>query len=179
VITSIIVAMSENNVIAKDGEMPWRLPDEFRHFKETTMGHHIIMGRKTYDSLGKALKGRKSIVISRNRSLDSPRVKEGSAVVPLVPEVIVVHSIQQALEHAESHGEEEAFIIGGGEIYRQSLVLADRLYLTVVHHRFDGDVFFPEIDYNQWVITRQVEHPVDERHKYAYTIYVMERKHLA
>lgn len=157
--------MSENNVIASGGKMPWYLPDEFRHFKETTMGHHIIMGRKTFESLGTALKGRKNLVITRQSGI--------------FPDAVTMHSLQQALDYAEAHREDEAFVIGGGQIYKQAIELADRLYLTVVHHRFDGDVFFPTIDYNEWEVTKEVDHPSDERHKYAYTIYVMERKHLA
>lgn len=165
-IISIIVAMSENNVIAKDGEMPWHLPDEFKHFKETTLGHHIIMGRKTFDALGKVLKGRTNVVISRQTEL-------------FLQDAVLVHSLQQALALAEKNKEEEAFIIGGGEIYKQALELADRLYLTVVQHKFDGQVFFPELNYDEWDVASQVEHAADERHKYAFTIYVMERKHLA
>jgi len=165
-IVSIIVAMSENRVIAKDGVMPWHLPDEFKHFKETTLGHHVIMGRKTFDALGKALKGRRNLVITRQKEA-------------FLGDAVIMHSLDQALEFAETHDEEEAFVIGGGEIYRQTLPLADRLYLTVVHHSFNGDVFFPEINYDEWQVSRKERHEADARHKHAFTVYVMERKHLA
>jgi dihydrofolate reductase len=178
-IVSIIVAMSENHVIAKDGKMPWHLPDEFKHFKETTLGHHIIMGRKTYESLGKALAGRRNVVLTRRANPASDENRTKSGVVEIYPDAVSVQSLRQALDYAESQNEDEAFIIGGGQVYKQAMELADRLYLTVVHHPFDGDVFFPAIDYDEWLVTREKHHPVDARHKYAYTVYTMERKHLA
>ena len=128
---SLIAALSENRVIGKAGAIPWHLADDFRRFKERTMGHPIIMGRKTHESIGRPLPGRTNIVITRDTTRD-------------IPGAVVVGSLDEALERAALIESEEVFVIGGGQIYAEALVKADRLYLTVVHVIMDGDAFFPE-----------------------------------
>lgn len=134
-IVSMIVAMSENRVIGKDGGLPWHLPEDLKRFKKITMGHPIIMGRKTYESIGRALPGRRNIVISRNSNLQIDGVETTS-------------SLGEALDLVKS--EKEVFIIGGAQIYEASLSQADRIYLTEVHQQIHGDAYFPEINSSQF-----------------------------
>ena len=144
-IVSQIVAMAENRVIGRDGGMPWHLPEDFKFFKATTMGHCIIMGRKTWDSIGRALPGRQSIVVSR-----SPEFKPPIGV-------ICKSSVEDAIAYCQNHQErwgDECFIIGGGEIYRQSLPKVNRIYLTKVHMTVEGDTSYPEISPSEF---RQVK----------------------
>jgi dihydrofolate reductase len=136
-IISIIVAVAENNVIGRDNQLIWHISEDLKRFKELTMGHHIIMGRKTWESIGRPLPGRKSIIVSRNANFKA----EGAAVAG---------SLLEAIDYAKN--DTEVFIIGGGEIYRGALPLAHKLYLTKVHRRFEGDVFFPEIDTMKWKV---------------------------
>ena len=159
----IIAAIAENNAIGKDNRMLWHLPDDFKRFKKITMGHTLIMGRKTFESIGgKPLPGRPHIVITRNGNYQVP---EG---------VRRVASLQEALE--VTAGEDSVFIIGGGQIYRQALRHADVLDLTLVHtHIKDADTFFPEIDPRQWVEVSREEHPADSRHAYAFSFVRMKR----
>ncbi|QQR78177.1 MAG: dihydrofolate reductase [Candidatus Moraniibacteriota bacterium] len=128
---SIIAAISENRVIGNAGKIPWHLKDDWRRFKERTLGHVIIMGRKTYESIGRPLPGRTNIVITRDTGRE-------------IPGCVVVGSLAEALERARAIETEEVFICGGGQIYTEALSQADRLYLTVVHAIIDGDAFFPE-----------------------------------
>lgn len=128
---SLIAAISENRVIGKEGKIPWHLSDDFRRFKERTMGHVIIMGRKTHESIGRPLPGRTNIIITRDTAREFPGC-------------IVAMSLEEALSKAREIEPEEVFICGGGQIYAEALPLADRLYLTVVHAIIDGDAFFPE-----------------------------------
>ncbi len=135
-IISHIVAMSENRVIGRDGGMPWHIPEDFKFFKNTTMGHAMIMGRKTWDSIGRPLPGRLSIVVSRT---DNLRLPDG---------VIQCHSVDDAIrtcKDLQTEWGDECFIVGGGEIYRQTLPLIDRVYLTVIHKTIDGDTLYPEL----------------------------------
>ena len=132
---SIIVAIAENNVIGNNNQLIWHIPDDLKRFKALTMGHHIVMGRKTWESIGRALPGRISIVISRNPNY----VAHGA---------VVVTSLQEAIAKAQS--DTEIFIIGGAQIYEQALPLATKLYLTKVHRSFEGDVTFPSIDQKEW-----------------------------
>jgi dihydrofolate reductase len=134
---SIIVAVSENNVIGKKGKLPWHLPADLRHFKQITWGHTLIMGQKTNESMAKPLPGRKTIVLS-----DNPKYKAKGCYV--------ANSVKEALDLAKHLKESEVFIAGGGSVYKQFLPLADKIYLTRIHHNFDGDVFFPEIDRKKW-----------------------------
>ncbi len=160
---SLIAAASENNVLGKDQDMVWHLPDDFKFFKRQTEGHYIIMGRKTFSYFDKPLPNRTSIVVTRNGDYTA----DGA---------IVTHSIDDAIEIARQGGEQEAFIIGGGEIYRQTLDRADRIYLTRVHATLEGDAFFPDFDESKWDILSEEYHEKDERHDYPFTIYIMERK---
>lgn len=167
-IVSAIVAVAENNVIGKDNSLIWRLPADMLFFKETTSGHHVITGRKNYLSIPpkfRPLPNRTNIVLTRANSLK----EEG---------IVVAHSLQEAIDICAKNEETEAFVIGGGEIYRQSLEnnLIDKLYLTKVHHSFDGDTFFPEIDSNEWVLLKSTFHDIDEKHSYAFTINVYQKK---
>lgn len=161
---SIIVAADENNVIGKQGGMAWHLPDDFKNFKATTIGHPIIMGRKTYDSIGKPLPGRLNIVVSRNADLH-------------IDGCMVVSSLHDALDMAKREGTDEAFVIGGGQLYELATPLADRLYLTRVHtHLEGGDTHFPVISDTEWRRTKCERHEPDERHLFAFTFEVYERK---
>jgi dihydrofolate reductase len=158
---SIIVAVAENNVIGKDNKLIWHLPKDLKHFKETTTGHYIIQGRKTFESFGKPLPNRTTLIVTRNKNYKA----EGC---------IVVNSLQEALDIAID--EKEVFIIGGGEIYKQAMPIADRIYLTKVHQLFDGDTFFPEIKLKEWAeISRQDFEP-DEKNKYSFSIIIYDRK---
>ncbi len=132
---SIIAAMASNRVIGINNTLPWRLPADLAHFKALTLGHHIIMGRKTYESLGKPLPGRTSVIVTRDRTY-------------FVPGCVVVHTLADAM--AACKGDEEAFFIGGADLYRQALELADRIYLTEVKTEVAGDAWFPEFDHSRW-----------------------------
>lgn len=153
---TIIVAAGENNAIGKDNDLIWHLSDDLKRFKSLTNGHHIIMGRKTFESFPKPLPNRTHIVITRQNNYKAP---EG---------VIIVNNLEDALDAARR--DSQPFIIGGGEIYKQSMVIADRLEITRVHHSFeDADTFFPEIDSNVWKEVHRVPHKKDEKHKYDFT----------
>lgn len=159
---SLVLAVSENGVIGKDNDLPWRLPADLRFFKELTTGHSILMGRKTFDSIGRALPRRRNIVVSRNRDL----ALEGAEVF---------HGLGEALRACV--GEEEVFVIGGATIYRQALELdvADRIYLTVVHGVFEGDTFFAVPEGPHWRVVSDVRHVADARNAWDYSFRVLER----
>ena len=158
---SAIVAAADNNAIGKGNQLLWHLPNDLRFFKKTTSGHTVIMGRKTYESVGKPLPNRRNVVITR---------QEGYTLAGAE----VVHSLDEAL--AGCAGEEEVFIVGGAEIYRQALPLTNRVYLTQVHAQLEGDAYFPELDKNEWKLETAESHNPDERHAYGYTFKVYERK---
>jgi len=151
---SIIVAMTADRVIGRDNTLPWRLPADLRRFKRLTLGHHLVVGRKTWESIGRPLPGRKMVVITRRRDY---RV-EG---------VTVVHSVDEALAIAREDGEDELFVAGGEEIYRQTLAKADRIYLTLVHATFEGDAFFPEHDASAWTEVEREDRAADEKNPHA------------
>jgi dihydrofolate reductase len=134
---SLVVAMAENNVIGKDGGLPWHIPADLMHFKAVTMGKPIVMGRRTYESIGRPLPGRLNIVVTR----DPSRRWDG---------VEVVQSLPAALERAAAHGADEIMVIGGGDLYRAALPLAQRIYLTRVHEAVEGDTVFPDLDPAEW-----------------------------
>ena len=157
---ALIVAMAENRVIGRNNLLPWRIPADLRHFKALTLGKPVIMGRKTYESIGRPLPGRDNIVITA----DSGYQAEGCQVV---------HSVEQALEAAGSC--EEAMIIGGANLYRQTLENADRLYLTLVKAEPEGDTWFPEIELQQWREIERQAHTADESNEYDYDFVVLER----
>lgn len=158
---SIIVALAENNVIGKDNRLIWHLPRDLKHFKETTSGHYIIMGRKTFESNGRPLPNRTNVIITRDRNYTA----EGC---------VIVHSFEEAIKEAKN--DSEAFIIGGGKIYERALPLVDRIYLTKIHHSFEGDTFFPAINMDEWELTDQRDFEVDEKNRYPFSILVLDRK---
>ncbi len=158
---SIVVAISENNAIGKDNQLLWHLPADLKHFKNITTGHTIIMGRKTYDSIGKPLPNRRNIIITRQKDLNLEGVE-------------VVNSLEEAL--SLSKDEEEVFIIGGAEIYKQSVAVSHRIYLTRVHQEFEADAFFPELDDESWKEVEKEDHLPDEKNKFAYTFSTLERR---
>ena len=157
---SLIVAMAENRVIGRNNSLPWRLPEDLKHFRRLTMGHPIIMGRKNYQSIGRPLPGRTNIVVTRAHDFAAPGC-------------IVVHSVDAALDSAR--GDSEPFIIGGAEIYTQTLGQARRLYLTLVHADVPGDVRFPALEPAQWRELSRERHESDSAHAYAYSFVTMER----
>ena len=160
---SLIVAMDEKRGIGKEGRLPWRLSSDLKRFRELTMGHHIIVGRKTFESIGKPLPGRQMIVVTRNAGFEA----EGC---------LVTHSVEAAVELARTRGETEVFVCGGAEIYARALPLAGRIYLTRVHARVDADTFFPEFETGAWKETVGSYQPADERNQYPSTFTVFEAK---
>lgn len=160
---SLIVAMSSNRVIGRDGDLPWHLPADLRHFKQTTMGHHLIIGRATWDEVGKPLPGRTMVVVTRNRDFSADGV-------------LVAHSVEAAL--ALARDDDEPFIGGGAEIYRQALEseIVDRLYVTRIHAEVEGDTFFPSLDLDRWLLADRVDHPADEKNEFAYSFESYDRR---
>ena len=164
---ALIVAVAENGVIGKDNDLIWHLPKDMRFFKETTLGHHVIMGRKNFESIPhkyRPLTDRTNIVITRQSGYKA----EGC---------IIVNSVVAALDIAKNNGDTEPFIIGGGQIYKISLEqnLVDRIYLTKIHHTFDGDTFFPELN-SEWKEINREDCFSDEKNKYDYSFLVLEKK---
>ena len=163
---SLIVAVAENGVIGKDNDLIWYLPKDMHFFKETTLNHHVIMGRKNFESIPhkyRPLPNRTNIVITRQANYKA----DGCAIV---------NSVEAALDIAKENGEKEPFIIGGGQIYKLALEnnLVDKIYLTKVHHIFDGDTFFPELN-NEWKEVNKIVNKADEKHAYAYDFITLER----
>ena len=158
---SIIVAVAENDVIGKDNDLIWHLPRDMKHFKETTTGHFIIMGRKTFESNRRPLPNRTNVIITRDKDFNA----EGC---------VVVHSLEDALKVAKD--DPEAFIIGGGVIYKMALPIVDRIYLTKIHHTFEGDTFFPKLDMNEWEEISCQDFEPDEKNKYPFSIIILDRK---
>jgi dihydrofolate reductase len=146
--------MAGNRVIGREGGLPWRLPDDVRHFKRLTLDHTVIMGRKTFEEIRRPLANRRNVVISRNPAFRPA----GVTVVPSLAEALALGAT-----------EEEVFVIGGGEIYRLALPLADTLYLTVVHADVEGDTTFPPFEADAWVLEHEEHHPADDRHAHPFT----------
>lgn len=159
---SLIAAASENNAIGKNNQLLWHLPNDMKFFKNTTWGMPVIMGRKTFDALGKALPGRINIVITRQPGWNADNA-------------LVAADLDDAIRKAEATSCLESFVIGGGEVYHQSLPMARKIYLTRVHANLDGDVFFPTVDETQWNKTGELRFPADEKHIYAYTFETWEK----
>jgi len=157
----MIAAAAENNALGKDNDLLWHLPDDFKRFKKLTTGHKIIMGRKTFESFPKPLPNRTHIIITRDKHYTVP-----------FEDCIIVHALEEALKLIEN---ENAFIIGGGEIYEQGESFSNRIELTRVHDTFDADTFFPEIDTAYWELVSEKYHPKDEKHKHAFTYLTYER----
>lgn len=163
-VVSFIVAASENDGIGINNQLPWHLPEDLKFFKRTTLGKPVIMGRKTYESLGRPLPGRLNIVLSKNADLQLP---DG---------VLLMHDIADAIALLNEQQTEEAFIIGGGNIFRKTLEFADRIYLTRVHTTLEeADVFFPHLDHSHWHLAWEEAHGADEKHAFAYTFQRYER----
>ena len=161
-IITLIAAAAENNALGKDNQMVWHLPDDFKHFKKLTSGHHIIMGRKTLESMNGPLPNRTNIVITRKENY----TYQGCTIV---------HSLEEALKACPQN--EEVFVIGGGEIYKQAMDMADKIELTRVHTTIDdADTFFPEINTEEWHLTKEEYHPKDEKHKFDFTYRTWVRK---
>jgi dihydrofolate reductase len=160
---SLMAALSTSNVIGRNNDVPWRLSTDLKRLKAMTMGHHVIMGRKTYESVGKPLPGRTNVVITR---------QEGYA-----PEgVTVVHSLEDAVRVAAQAGESEAFILGGAEIYAQAMHRADRMYLTRVHAEVEGDTWFPEFDdVSEWRLTDAEHFDADDKNEHPFSFLTYER----
>ena len=165
-ILSIIVAVAENNVIGKDNTLVWDLPKDMKFFKEKTKGHVVITGRKNYESIPekyRPLANRTNIVITRQIHYPAPGA-------------IVLGSIEAALAYVkEHHSKEEVFIIGGAEIYKQTHLLCDRIYLTRIHHPFEGDAFFPVLSEKDWKLTASAEEAADEKNAYPFTFQTWEK----
>lgn len=157
----MIAAVAENNALGKNNDLLWHLPLDFKRFKEITSGHHIIMGRKTFESFPKPLPNRTHVIITRQKDFKH----DGC---------IVVQDIEKAI--AVCPKEDDLYIIGGGEIYKQFIHLADQLDITRVHNSFEADVYFPEIDPEIWELTSEIFNPKDEKHLFDYTFQTFERK---
>lgn len=151
---NLIVAVDAKNGIGKNNMLPWHLPADLKYFKSVTSGYPIIMGRKTYDSIGRVLPNRKNIIISRQVGLE-------------VPGAIITDSLEKSFELCKT--EEQVFVIGGSQIFQLSLPLADMIYLTLIHHNFDTDVFFPEIDRSEWIEEDIIRNEPDEKNLYPYS----------
>ena len=158
---SLIVAMAQNGVIGRDNSMPWRLPEDLKRFRAFTLGKPILMGRKTFESIGRPLEGRTNFVLTRDRSW-------------FAHGVIVVHSVEEALTQASTS--DELVVIGGAEIYRLVLPFARRIYLTHVHADVPGDITFPEFDATQWADVEYSSQPADDEHAYPVTFGTRERR---
>ncbi|MEO5888864.1 MAG: dihydrofolate reductase [Ferruginibacter sp.] len=160
---ALVVAASTNNVIGKNNHLVWNLPNDLKFFKNTTWGFPVIMGRKTFEEVNKPLPGRINIVITRNPDWKA----DGTIIVP---------DLQAAIQKARDTNAKQIFITGGGEIYKQSMAIADTIYITRVHAVLEGDAFFPVIDENEWELVSNEDFPVDEKHAYAYSFQVFKKK---
>ncbi len=157
---SAICAMSENHVIGKNNQLPWHLPADLMHFKKITLGNPIVMGRKTYESIGQPLPGRCNVVITSNMDYHAPGC-------------VVVHSIKEALTTTKDN--DEIFIIGGASLYQEMLPLTQRLYITLIHQQIEGDTFFPEFNKAEWQEIECVDHDVDAKNNYPYSFIILDR----
>ena len=151
---AMIVAASENNVIGREGDLPWRISSDLKRFKSLTMGHHLIMGRKTFESIGRLLPGRTTVIVTRNKNFRF----DGA---------VVVHSIEDALENAGV--DESPFLVGGAELYRVGLPLVNKLYLTRVHAKIEGDTLLPEMDWSDWDLVAKESFDADDKNEYRYS----------
>lgn len=159
---SIIVAMDQNRVIGLNNDLPWHLPNDLRYFKNVTTGHTIVMGRKTFDSIGRVLPNRKHIVLTRSKR-------------QFPDEVIVVRNIEEILHYAKEHNEEEIFIIGGAELFKLMFPYVDKMYITLIEESFEGDVYFPEFNESEWKLISKVKGEKNEQNPYDYYFLIYER----
>jgi dihydrofolate reductase len=162
-ITSIIVARSVNHVIGNKGALPWHMPADMKHFRKLTDDHHVIMGRKTFESLPGSLPGRKIIILTQSSNYQA----KGCIVVP---------SLEMALEAAEQANETEVFVAGGAAVYREALDIADKIYLTLIHKQVEGDTFFPALDDRKWTEISIVSYNPDIKHAYPYDFIELVRR---
>jgi dihydrofolate reductase len=165
-IISFIAALSKNRVIGKNNDLPWHLPDDMKYFMQTTKAHYVIMGRKNYDSIPekfRPLPNRTNVVVTRQKSFNAPGC-------------VVVHSLEEGIEEARQGNEQEAFIIGGAEIFKSGFPFSQRLYLTEIAAEVEGDTYFPEWNAAEWKEISRRHHPVDARHAFAFDFVVYERK---
>ncbi len=163
---SIIVAVAENGVIGKNNDLPWHLPKDMKYFRDTTMGHCVIMGRKNYDSIPlkyRPLEGRTNIIVTRQKNFKAENC-------------IVVNSIEDALEVAKKKNESEVFVIGGAEVFKHTINIADKLYYTRIYNSFEGDVYFPKLDLSKWNLLSKKDVSTDEKNKFPFSFCVYERK---
>jgi dihydrofolate reductase len=164
-IISLIAALSKNRVIGKNNDLPWHLPDDMKYFMQTTKGHHVIMGRKNYDSIPekfRPLPNRTNIVVTHQKGFSAPNCT-------------IVNSIEQGIAIAKKAGEPEAFIIGGAQIYKEGMALTQRMYLTEIQADIDGDTYFPEILSGKWKETSRIHHPIDAKHKFKFDFVIYDR----
>ena len=163
---AMIAAVAENGVIGKDNDLVWSLPDDMKYLMNTTKDHFILLGRKNYESLPpkfRPLPNRTNVVITRQPAFQ-------------LDNAFVVHSLKEAIDLCKKENQEKIFVIGGGQIYEQALPQTDTLYITEIHHSFDGDTFFPDYDKNEWKEVSREHHEKDERHKYSFDFVVYKRK---
>ena len=158
---SIIVAAAENNAIGYKNKLLWHMPADLKYFKKTTMGHTVIMGRKTYESVGKPLPGRRNIIITRQKDYTAPGTQ-------------IVHSLKQAIALCDR--QEESFIVGGAEIYAEALGYTDRIYMTLIYAEFQADTFFPPVDQKLWHLVSESYHDADASNPYDYNFMIYERR---
>jgi dihydrofolate reductase len=165
-IISLIAALTQNRVIGKNNDLPWRLPDDMKYFMQTTSSHYVVMGRKNYESIPekfRPLPNRTNIVITRQVGFTAANCT-------------VVHSLEAATKLAEENNQQELFIIGGAEIYQLAMPFANRLYLTEIHTELDGDTYFPRFDKTAWEETSRKHHASDERHRFAFDFIIYKKK---
>lgn len=153
----MIVAVANHQVIGVNNTLPWHLPEDLKRFKALTMGHHIVMGRKTYESLGRLLPGRTTVIVTRNKDYK-------------VEGAVVVHSLAQAVQHCQQ--DDEVFLIGGAELYKEAMQLANKLYITEIHADFEGDAFFEQIDLTRWQEVAREQHLSENGLRYSYVSYL-------
>jgi dihydrofolate reductase len=166
-VISLIAAVSKNRIIGKNNDLPWHLPDDMKYFMQTTKGHHVIMGRKNYDSIPekfRPLPNRTNIVVTRQKGFKAAGC-------------IIVHSIEEGIELAKKNNEHETFIIGGAEIYKLGFQISQRLYLTEINAEIEGDTFFPEFNKQNWKETSRIHHQADSRHAYSFDFVIYEHNH--
>jgi dihydrofolate reductase len=159
---SLLVAADENNVIGKDNKLPWNLPADLKYFKNLTWSMPVLMGRKTFESVGKPLPGRRNIVITHNKAWTAVGAE-------------VAHTIKEAIAMAKESDVKEIFVIGGAEIFKEVLPQANRIYLTRIHHLFEGDAFLPEINKAEWRLVKNIDCKKDEKNPYDYSFQTWER----
>ncbi|MGB9674288.1 MAG: dihydrofolate reductase [Anaerolineales bacterium] len=162
-IVSIIVAMDENGGIGIDNKLPWHLADDLKRFKRLTIGHYLIVGRKTFETIGKVLPGRKMIVLTKDKQYNIEGVK-------------IFTNLEDAIQFVKEQGEDEVFIAGGGQVYQLAIPYIDKMYLTLVHAKTNANVFFPNIDWEDWIEIESLYHERDEKNQYDFTFKILQKK---